>query len=480
MKPWSLQRSLIAVAFGVSLLAWLAGVALMLAAAQRHSEELHDLALRQTAALLMGLSVHEVDELAGTPLAVRIANGKADTATTLGEDYRYQLWGPTGHLLLSNFGLPSAAAMARMGNPGYSWLNMDGELWRVYTVASTDPRGGELHLAERAAARGWFRNVLDWKLLLLGPLSLLLAFAAGLLLVRRVLRPLRALSDELDARAPGHRESLRIAGAPAELQPIVQAMNGLFSRMNDAMARETQFTSMAAHELRTPLASLRLLAQTVADADDAQGRQRAVRDLVASVDRCARLQEQLLTLARLDATRDADMAAEANFTELVSEAISLVAPEARAKGVAIACRTDAALLNCHPFGVLTLLRNLLGNAVKYTPPGGRVELSVQSMGSDLRLIVEDSGCGIPEGERERMFERFERLHRDQAPGVGLGLSIVRSVVQAHGASIRLDDSALGGLRVVVEFSGRRIDTGALEEPAEADEPAPRAALSPAP
>jgi signal transduction histidine kinase len=462
VKPWSLQRSLIAIAFAVSLGAWAAGGALTFVAAQRHAEELHDIALRQTAKLLMGLSVHEVDELAGANLEARIANGKADTATTLGEDYRYQLWGPTGNLLLSNFGLPSAAAMAKMGSPGYSWLHMDGQLWRVYTLVVPDT-GEEIQLAERAATRGWFLHAIDWKLLLLGPLSLLLVFGAGLVLVRRVMRPLRTLSEEVDARGPANRTQMALDGAPSELQPIVGAMNGLFSRMSDAMAREAQFTSMAAHELRTPLASLRLLAQTVADADDPQVRQESIRDLIASVDRCAHLQEQLLTLAQLDASRDADMAEEANFTELVSDAVAQMAQEARAKGIAMSSRTDAALLCCHPFGVQTLLRNLLSNAVKYTPSGGRVEITVQSTRSDLRLVVDDSGCGIPEAERDRMFERFERLHRDQAAGVGLGLSIVRTVVQAHGSTITLGDSPLGGLRVVVEFAGRRIDTGPLED-----------------
>lgn len=462
MKPWSLQKSLIAVAFAVSLGAWAAGGALTFVAAQRHAEELHDIALRHTAKLLLGLSVHEVDELAGANLEARIANGKADTAATLGEDYRYQLWGPTGNLLLSNFGLPSAAAMAKMGSPGYSWLHMDGELWRVYTLVTPDS-GEELQLAERAATRGWFLHAVDWKLLLLGPLSLLFVFVAGLVLVRRVMRPLRTLSDELDARTPANRAQMALDGAPSELQPIVRAMNGLFSRMGDAMAREMQFTSMAAHELRTPLASLRLLAQTVADADDPQVREGTIRDLIASVDRCAHLQEQLLTLARLDASRDADMAEEANFTELVSDAIAQVAQEARAKGIGISSRTDAALLCCHPFGVQTLLRNLLSNAVKYSPSGGRVEITVQSTRNDLRLVVDDSGCGIPEAERDRMFERFERLHRDQGAGVGLGLSIARSVVQAHGSTITLGDSPLGGLRVVVEFAGRRIDTGPMED-----------------
>lgn len=462
MKPWSLQRSLIAVAFGVSLLAWLAGGALMLGAAQRHAEELHDIALRQTATLLMGLSAPEIAELANTDLEVRIAHGKADTAASFGDDYRYQLWDSEGGLKLSNFGPSSPSAMAKLSTTGYTWLQMDGERWRVFTLVH--PESGQvLQLAEKANSRQWLLHAVDWKFLLLGPASLLLVFGAGLLLVRQVLRPLHSLRAELDARTPGHSEPLRADGAPDELEPIVQAMNGLFARMNDAITREAQFTSMAAHELRTPLASLRLLAQTVADAQDPEARASSTRDLLASVDRCTHLQEQLLTLARLDAVREGELVEEVNLTELVSDAVSQLSPEARARSIAIASRTDAAVLTCHAFSVLTLLRNLLGNALKYTPAGGRVELSVRSSGSDVRLVIEDSGLGIPQAHRARMFERFERMHRDQATGVGLGLSIVRSVVKAHGASIQLEDSVLGGLRVVVDFVGRGVDIGSLDD-----------------
>lgn len=473
--PWSLQTSVVAIAFLVSVVAWLAGGLVMWRVAERHAEEMHDEALRHMAQLLLGLSGHEVEELGAATLEARIANIRADTAQTLGSDYRYQLWSQEGQLLLSNFGLPSAAAMARMDSPGYSRLTMDGEGWRVYTLVSRE-LNQELQIAERDAARSWAGNALDWKLVLLVPGSLLAVFFPALLLVRRVMRPLHQVREQLDARTPTNLTHLDIAGAPSELLPIVAAMNALFRRMNEAMQREAQFTSMAAHELRTPLASLRLLAQTVAQTDDTAARQEVIHDLIASVDRCSHLQDQLLTLARLDASNESDMSIDVNLTELVMDVVGEIAPTARERGIRIHSHTDAAILNCHPFGVRTLLRNLLSNAVRYTPDGGRVELSVHGEGEDLTLTVDDSGCGIPASERERMFERFERMQRDQQSGVGLGLSIVRSVVQAHGSTIRLDDSPLGGLRVVVGFQARRVDVGALEEDASADN---GAELSPA-
>lgn len=456
---WSLQKSLVAIAFGVSLVAWIAGGAVIWRVAQEHAESLHDVALQHTAELLLGLSGHEIEELgASTPLETRIANGKADGATTLGDNYRYQLWSHDGGLLLSNFGIASASAMARMNRPGYSWLTMDGERWRVYSLVSEALRQ-ELHIAEREASRSWFTNAIDWKFGALIPLSLLAVVFPAVLLVRRVMRPLRQLHEQLEARSAANLTDLSVVGAPSEVAPIVSAMNALFRRMNEAMERESSFTSLAAHELRTPLASLRLLAQAVASTDDPAIRAQSIRDLITSADRCSHLQDQLLTLARLDATHESGLSEEVNLTEIVMDVVAELAPLAKSRGIKISSRTDAAVMRCHPFGVRTLLRNLLSNAVNYTPVGGRVELLVASSGEDLTVTVDDSGAGIPPSERERMFERFERMQRDQQSGVGLGLSIVRSVVQAHGSTIQLEDSPLGGLRVVVGFRGRNVDLG---------------------
>lgn len=304
---WSLQKSLVAIAFGVSLVAWIAGGAVIWRVAQEHAESLHDVALQHTAELLLGLSGHEIEELgASTPLETRIANGKADGATTLGDNYRYQLWSHDGGLLLSNFGIASASAMARMNRPGYSWLTMDGERWRVYSLVSEALRQ-ELHIAEREASRSWFTNAIDWKFGALIPLSLLAVVFPAVLLVRRVMRPLRQLHEQLEARSAANLTHLSVVGAPSEVAPIVSAMNALFRRMNEAMERESSFTSLAAHELRTPLASLRLLAQAVASTDDPAIRAQSIRDLITSADRCSHLQDQLLTLARLDATHESGL-----------------------------------------------------------------------------------------------------------------------------------------------------------------------------
>jgi signal transduction histidine kinase len=458
LRRWSLQSLLITLAVLVTLFAWAAGGALVWRVAEEHTRELHDGQLRHVAHLLLGLSGHELIEMGpDTPLAARIANGQADGKETLGEDYRYQLWSTEGRLLLTNFGLPSAAAMAGLGKTGYSWLEMDGQRWRVYALVDTE-LGQELQVAERSAARSWLVGSLNGKLLAMVVLSLVLVLVPALFMLRLLMRPLRQLAQQLGIRSASNLSQLELPGAPTELRPIVAATNSLFNRMAEAMHRERSFTSLAAHELRTPLAALRLQAQVAASTDDAGVRARNLRDLVRSADRCAHLQEQLLTLARLDAAKPGDLNERVDMTEALMQAVSEIATEARRRKLRLVTHSDGVTMFAHPFGVRTLIRNLVSNAARHAPEQGRVEVHVEADGQDVCLRVEDSGAGIPADQRERAFERFERLNATASDGVGLGLAIVRAVADAHGADVTLGTSELGGLAVRVWFRDRKAGT----------------------
>ena len=451
-----MQAHLIAIACVIALLAWVAGVAVVSRAAAREAQTLHDRELAQVARLLLGLSAHELEEIGpAAPLAARILVGQAESRDTMGDDFRYQVWSADGHLQLGNFGLPSAAAMAKLGETGYSWLQMDGTEWRVYALHSPESRQ-DIQVAERAALRQWSIGRLDGSLLWFVLLSLLVVLLPGLWALRRLLRPLRDLVGALQMRSPAHLEDLHLERVPRELSPVIAAINSLFRRLADAMQRERDFTALAAHELRTPLATLRVLAETAGSAGNVAKRSPASQDLTRAVDRCSHMLDQLLTLSRLDAMNSGDMNTHVDMAEVVMEALSDVLPEARERKTKLASRLDGSAITADRFGVLTLLRNLLRNAVHYTPPGGRIEVVTTSEGDDVIVHVDDSGPGIPASERERMFQRFERLNRHQDTGVGLGLSIVRTVIEAHGAKVSLQDSPLGGLRVVVTFVRRAV------------------------
>ncbi len=462
---WTLQRRLWLIGVVTTLLAWAGGVALALTVARAAMEELHDRELAEVAVLLHGISGHELQELdAAESIVDRIQNVRADSDGALGNDYRYQVWSAGGRLLLANFGDARTPALTALAAPGHHWRQIDGERWRVYSHRS-QVLDQEVQVAERATLRAPRLARLDALWLLLVVPSLVLALLPAWWLSRWLLRPLRELARDLATRSPARLEPLQVNEPPADMLPVLAVLNALFERLAEALRRETAFTALAAHELRTPLATLRVLAETARSARDETERAQALGEMVQSVDRCAHLQDQLLTLSRLDSRGAVDLDQEVDMAEVVVDSVADLLAQARARAVRLVSRLDGSAVRGHRFGVLTLVRNLVANAVHCVPEGGRVEVSTATEGNSVVLTVDDSGPGIPAAERDRVFERFERLHHEQAGGVGLGLSIVRSVALMHGALVTLSDSPLGGLRVVVEFRGRALQRETLPEAA---------------
>lgn len=460
--PWSLQRQLVVMLVAILMLAWAGGVALAAFSAREEAEKLHDREMKQVAMLLLGLSEHELVEIGSdTPLDARIHNVHEDTKDTLGEDYRYQIWTSHGRLLLTNFGEPSAAAMGRLDQAGYSWLEMDGFRWRVFTQMSAD--GSQvIQVAERASMRLWSSGIVSQSFLLAFVPSFLLILMLALWLLRRLLQPLRELAGVLQQRSPANLDHVHLKHEPTELAAVVAAINRLFGRVAEAIRREAGFTSLAAHELRTPLATLKILADQARHAGDADERDMVLTDLSVTIDRLAHLQEQLLTLSRLEVLGNNALSECVELTEIVDEAMADLRYEARHRHVKVVCHADGSAILGHRYAVLTLARNVIGNAIRYAPVGGRVEISTMVRRGNAVLRVEDSGPGIPEAERMRAFDRFERLNQRQGEGVGLGLSIVRTVAQMHDALVTLGESALGGLSVDCEFMGRLVQRDELD------------------
>jgi signal transduction histidine kinase len=452
-RPGSLRGMLVLFALATTLLAWLVGFAMTATTADREASELHDRELKQIAVILLGMSAHELAEIGpDATVSDRIRNGRVDNEAALHDDYRYQVWSAQGLLLMANFWPASSAAMVPFGETGYSWFKMDGETWRLYAVHSAE---GQLsfQVAERATHRAW-----AWPTVGFGHVALLFVTFAVVLggaqaFLHHVLRPLRSMTAALEGRSPTKLEPVEIGAVHPDAGAVVAAINALMHRFGDALRRERQVTALAAHELRTPLATLRVLAEVVRNSADPSQSAREVDALIASADRCAHLQSQLLTLSRLETSEALEPRDPIDLTESVMEVISDVLPQARQREVRLVTRLDGSAMMGHRFGVMTLLRNLVANAVRYSPPGGRVEVVTQTLGSDVLVVVDDSGPGIPPAERARVFCRFVRLGHGDADGVGLGLSIVRAVVNAHGATCELSNSPLGGLRVTTTFKG---------------------------
>jgi two-component system OmpR family sensor kinase len=238
--------------------------------------------------------------------------------------------------------------------------------------------------------------------------------------------------------------------APAEVQPLVRSLNQLFARLGDAFDTQRRFAADAAHELRTPLTALTLQIQLARRAETPEEHAVALDRLEQGVKRATRLVQQLLTMARLDP----DAARPATTFDLAAVAAAVVEDKkslAEQQGVALSLTSQPATMSGQEDALQILLTNLVDNALRYTPAAGSVRVSVGRDGDRAHLEVADTGPGISEEERERVFDRFYRGQNAPAGGSGLGLAIVRQIVALHAGSIELDKSASGGLRVSARF-----------------------------
>jgi two-component system OmpR family sensor kinase/two-component system sensor histidine kinase QseC len=229
-------------------------------------------------------------------------------------------------------------------------------------------------------------------------------------------------------------------------------LNALLARLRDSFDTQRAFVADAAHELRSPLTALKLQLRLLQNAGDEAARSAALAAVAAGIDRATRLIEQLLTLAR---SEPGAAPAALEPVAIARQAVAETLPFAPTRSVEFELlATGPAFVSGDALALGLLVRNLADNAARYSPPGCRVEVSVSGTATEVLLQVDDSGPGIAENERDRVFDRFYRRADNRESGSGLGLAIVRSVVLAHGASIALESAPLGGLRVSVRFRPR--------------------------
>jgi two-component system OmpR family sensor kinase len=275
------------------------------------------------------------------------------------------------------------------------------------------------------------------------------------LAVGQALQPLQRLTAQVQARRTEVLEPLPPTPLPEEVQPLVAALNDLLGRLKASLERERAFMADAAHELRTPLTALHLQMGMLARASDESERAAAMETLSAGVQRAIRLVEQLLALARQEPRADAPRVA-VPLAELARSCVAELVPLADARHIDLGLATAAEVsVRGDPEGLRTLVRNLVDNAVRYTPAGGRVDVRVEAGDAGARMSVSDNGPGIAPADRERVFDRFYRPAGTATSGSGLGLAIVRTIAAAHGASVALAAGADGqGLTVTVSFPAR--------------------------
>jgi signal transduction histidine kinase len=423
----------------VSLLAALALAALAMGGLTyrnvlHESEGLFDYQLRQ-----MALSLRDQGEI------------PPDQAKVLADqqfDFVVQIWTADGRSIYAtraHADLPSRAVL------GFADINVNGEPWRTFSVADVDrviqvaqPR----IIRERLAARAALRSVL--------PLALL-APVLGLAvwwLVAMSFKPLARVVRDVGQRDAEALSPVPLGGLPDEARPLVAALNALLERLATAFDTQRAFLSDAAHELRSPLTALKLQIAALRRAPDEAQRQGALDALAAGVDRATRLVEQLLTLARSEPGARHAPFETLQLGELVRQALADCAPHATSRGTTLELDVQEGDVQVQGdrHALSALARNLVDNAVRYSPAHARIAVWVGLEQGAPVLRVDDSGPGIPQEERERVFDRFVRREETgDESGSGLGLAIVKSVAQRHGATVTLAESPLGGLRAEVRF-----------------------------
>jgi two-component system, OmpR family, sensor kinase len=335
---------------------------------------------------------------------------------------------------------------------GLSTFETPNGRWRVFGVAAHNrviQVAQPMTVREQRAAHLALRTVLPF-VLLIPALALLIVLIVG-----RSVAPVSRFADMLRQRPPDAPGPLPDAGLPDELHPLVSGMNDLLARLQESVERERAFIADAAHELRTPLTALDLQVQALRDTSPGPDRDEALQRLKAGVARATRLVEQLLALAR-EERGGAQQRAPVELTALVRDVMEEMLTLADARDIDLgATRTDEAQVLGDHDALRALVRNLLDNAIRYAPPGGRVDVSVERpdpASPRVALVVTDDGPGIPPAERERVFDRFYRVPDSLAGGSGIGLALVRSIARHHGGEVRLDDAPGGrGLKVTVDL-----------------------------
>lgn len=454
-SPRSLQGRLLLLVLAVVTGTWLASAALIWFEAGHELDELLDSHLAQAAALLMVQqsqegSDHGADESEDQSIDAPILHRYAPKGA-------FQVF-HKGRLTQRSSNAPlrpmAENSVWYHGNNFYT-VQINGETWRVFHArgrkTSVEVYVGEQNDSRVSIMSAMLRTTL-WPMAIALPLLALAIWWA----VYRGVSPMRKLGRTLAARQPQALHPVDMPDASSEMKPMIKALNDLFERIGTLLEFERRFTADAAHELRTPIAAIRAQAQAaLGEADDAL-RRHALESTLAGCDRATRLVEQLLTLSRLE-TVAASMMPDVDLAALTKKVMADLAPKAIDKAQVL--ELDAT--GCHAMrGEETLLavlvRNLVDNALRYTPPSGRVKVALTQQDGRVVLTVEDSGPGLCEADISRLGERFFRVPGNIESGSGLGWSIVRRIASVHGLALKVERSPeLGGLRVRVlgEVSG---------------------------
>ncbi len=440
---WRLFRVVCAAAF----LLWAASGVISYLQARHEAEEMMDGHLALSARLLLALvrdNEHHLDDLeqrmAEMHREQRALHDKQDMIYQ--PPLEFQVGLADGTILLRSADAPE---LPILGAPGYMEIERGEKAWRLFNIVAAKDGyrvqvAQSVRMRERAALEVATQTVLPIGIVL--PLLLLLLYWS----IRRGLKPLDDLAADVASRSPDNLSILPGRPVPLETRPLVEAINRLLSRLSAALDSERRFTADAAHELRTPLAAVKIQAEVALASRDSPAREHALQQIRLAVDRSSHLVDQLLRLARLDPLAALPDPKPVDLVELAEEAVA--AAQDIERGQQHVIRLEAPTQPVEITGDRDLLfvavRNLLDNALRHTPPHGSITLRIAQDSRGATLSVRDNGPGVATDELPRLAERFYRGRDATAEGSGLGLAIVQRIAELHGAQLALANANEGG------------------------------------
>ena len=366
------------------------------------------------------------------------------------------------------FGLARDRPAPAAGSEGYATVIWQSQPWRVYTGVGS---GGTVEVAQPLAARTSIAMRIVARILVPTIPLVIGLIALVWITVRQGLKPLAEVTHALAARTGDKLQPMVVEHQATEVMPFIRALNELLLRLKREITRQKHFVADAAHEFRTPLAALQLQLELVQSADSSAERSAALTQLRHGIDRLTHLAHQLLTMARLDPDTARRPTQTLDLSEVAIRVMGELWPLAKARGIDLgSVEHERILVHGDPEAFSIMLMNIVDNAIRYTPSGGRVDINLRQNGSAVELEVSDTGSGVPSQERERVFDRFYRGSGQTTEGSGLGLAIVKRIAEQCGATIALEDGQGGrGLRVRISLKAATFENelSAIEETAKA-------------
>ncbi|WP_187424825.1 ATP-binding protein [Marinomonas sp. IMCC 4694] len=419
--------------------------------ANHEVEELFDALLAQQARLLLTLSenIEKLDSSKGSTSSLLI--DAVNTDISVGHKYEskifYQIWSGDKLKIASD---SMTLSHQKEDSFGYGDAIADHHQWRTFTLSQT-AGNTKVIFAERSDVRGEISDQIVFQTLFpeifAWPILAVLVWAA----VGFGLEPLQQLAQRIQKITPTKLEPIEMTYVPEELAPVKTALNGLLVEIDVLMEREKRWIADAAHELRTPLSILRVHAENAASADNDLERNRSLIQLTSGVDRSTRIVSQLLALARLEHQKNATKE-DVDVSAISRSMIADILPLAWKGDIEISLDVDDSLpWYCYvePNHIEILLQNLMSNAIKFSPQGSVIQVVWSQSANQVELKVVDAGKGVSKEEKHRLSERFFRS--GEVEGAGLGLSIVKNIVDKYQGVLSFEDSFPHGLTVKVKL-----------------------------